>query len=288
MSLSLGGGLQTGGGGAAALAGQDVIARSFTATQAAGSNAFAAETGARWKIGGGTTDYFTSDGNLTITAAGSLSVGNALTIRNNTASVFVNVGVAGTQYFSVSTVSTAFSFVVFDMSLSGDIRPNQTTGSVGTRMGSSTTGTFSLAGVANANTTAVGNVGAGEDDLMTYSLPANSLLASHGMRVTAWGSAANNANAKVVKMYFGATAILTTSLTTSQDGTWRITANVVRTGAATQVASAQLLQGGATTLVDCENTAPAETLSGAVTIKCTGEAVDDNDIQQLGMIVEYL
>jgi hypothetical protein len=33
---------------------------------------------------------------------------------------------------------------------------------------------------------------------------------------------------------------------------------------------------------------PAETLSGAVTFRFTGEATDNNDIVQSGMIVEYV
>jgi hypothetical protein len=51
---------------------------SFTATQASGSNAFIASTGARWKIGGGTTDYFSSNGTTTITAAGNLNADSSI------------------------------------------------------------------------------------------------------------------------------------------------------------------------------------------------------------------
>mgnify|MGYP001585906227 CR=1 FL=1 len=160
------------------------------------------------------------------------------------------------------------------------------TGDVVIAMGTGA-GTAKSPGVANVNTTAVGNVGVGTDDLMTYSHPANSLSANgKGVRITAWGTAANNANAKTVTLAYGATTLVSTVLTVSHVGTWRIVGEVIRTGAATQEAIAQLNQGGTTTLVDVEQTAPAETLSGAVTIKCTGTATADNDIVQECMVVE--
>ena len=151
------------------------------------------------------------------------------------------------------------------------------------------TGEAPAIGTANVNTTAVGNVGAGTDDLMTYSHPANSLSAvGKGVRITAWGTAANNANAKTVTLAYGATTLVSTALTISQAGTWSITAIVIATGGSTQEAFATLNQGGAATLVDVERTTPGETLTGAVTIKCTGTATTTNDIVQEGLVVEML
>lgn len=58
----------------AGLIGQDIVAKSFSASQASGSDAFkAAVTGARWHVGPGTTDYLISNGTDTISAAGRLS-----------------------------------------------------------------------------------------------------------------------------------------------------------------------------------------------------------------------
>ena len=57
----------------ASLVGQDIVAKSFTSSQASGSDGFKATTaGARWHIGPGTTDYFSSNGATVITAAGIL------------------------------------------------------------------------------------------------------------------------------------------------------------------------------------------------------------------------
>jgi hypothetical protein len=141
---------------------------------------------------------------------------------------------------------------------------------------------------ASINTTAVGNVGTGEDNLMTYSLPAGALSAAgKGVRITAWGTAANNADAKTLKLYFGSVAILTVSLTTSQACTWRIEAVVFSTGTDAQDYSAQLVQGGTATLVDVEGGSLTQDDGAAITIKCTGEATSNNDIVQEGLLVTF-
>lgn len=140
---------------------------------------------------------------------------------------------------------------------------------------------------ANANVTAVGNVGTGEDDLITYSLPALSLLkVGSAVRIRAWGTTANNANAKTLRLYFGV-AVLTTSLTVSQAGFWEINAIVVKNGASTQDANASLIEFPGT-LHDIEQSAPNQTDTAAITIKCTGDATASNDIVQEGLLVEVL
>lgn len=146
-----------------------------------------------------------------------------------------------------------------------------------------------VVGTLNTNATAVGNVGGGTDNLMTYAMPAGTLTENgRGVRVRAWGTAANNGNAKTVTLAFGATTLVSTALTASQAGVWDISAVVLRTGDATQVAVATLNQGGTTTIVDSESTSPTEDLTAAVTIKCTGAGTSNDDISQKGMVVEYL
>lgn len=146
-----------------------------------------------------------------------------------------------------------------------------------------------------SSTTAVGNVGAGEDTLMSYTLPA-STLTTNGMavKVIAWGHTANNANAKTLKGYFGATQVFGgsgISLTVSELGSWMAGFVVMRTGAATQACAAQVCGGPAgsgVTLASVTATTPAETLSGTVLIKFTGQATSDNDVTQEGFVVELL
>ena len=58
------------------LVGQDIVARSFSASQASGSDAFKATVnGARWHFGAGATDYASSDGN-TVTFASNIAASN--------------------------------------------------------------------------------------------------------------------------------------------------------------------------------------------------------------------
>ena len=140
------------------------------------------------------------------------------------------------------------------------------------------------------NTTTVGNVGTGEDDLRTYSVPA-ATLAVNGDHVEfeAAGTFAATANNKRVKAKFGATTILDTGvLAITAAGDWQITGKVIRTGAATQkcVALFTCTDAALPTLTDYSTA--AETLSGAVTLKLTGEATANNDIVQELLIVRLL
>jgi len=141
---------------------------------------------------------------------------------------------------------------------------------------------------ANLNLTAVGNVGAGEDDLITYTLPAEALMKTgSGVRIKAWGTAANNGNAKTLKAYFGGQLILTYSLTTSQAGLWEINAIVGKTGSNTQDYHSRLDESP-NDQVHQENGTGAQTDTNAIVIKCTGEATANNDIVQEGMLVEVM
>jgi hypothetical protein len=156
------------------------------------------------------------------------------------------------------------------------------------------TGVATLVGVAHVNTTAVGNVGTGEDDLMTYSLPANSLSANgKGIRVTAWGTTANNANVKTYRFYFG-TSSIGFVLTSSIAGAWRSEFTAFRVGSNLQDAAFKISEVvnsaalAAPKEAQVAIDADAETDTAAITIKVTGEATANNDIVQQGMLVEFL
>src|SRR6185503_7835339 len=74
--------------------------------------------------------------------------------------------------------------------------------------GTSASASATVSGRITTNTTAVGNVGGGEDDLMTYSLAANSLATNgQAIHVTAFGTFGANANNKTIKFFFGATSV---------------------------------------------------------------------------------
>jgi hypothetical protein len=145
---------------------------------------------------------------------------------------------------------------------------------------------------ASRQTTAAGNVGTGEDNLMTYAMPANSFsAATKGVRIKAWGTAANNADTKTLRLYFGTTELYEAALTTNQASFWEFEAIVfsTSTGIDLQDSWVNFNQYGTTAVSD------AKTVNGmtqdeesAITIKCTGEATSDNDIVQEGLFVEFL
>lgn len=156
-----------------------------------------------------------------------------------------------------------------------------------TKAGTSTT-YAKVGGTIDVNTTAVGNVGTGEDDLITFSVPANT-LATNGDRIQFQmaGTFAANANAKQVKIKYGATTLLATGALLFNGADWTATGTIIRTGAATQKAYCNFVSGSTLLSSTADYTTPAETLSGAVTLKATGEATSNNDITQELNIVEF-
>lgn len=144
--------------------------------------------------------------------------------------------------------------------------------------------------------TAVGNVGTGEDDLISLATWVGSIgqfigdayAVPRAVKIKAWGTTANTAAAKTVRLKANASTLLTTALTTNQAGTWEIEATILASGNNTQDYTARLLQGGATTIVDVENGALALTDNAAITYKVTGDATNNDDIVQEGMTIEFL
>lgn len=138
------------------------------------------------------------------------------------------------------------------------------------------------------NATAVGNVGTGVDDLMTYSMPGGTLATNaDAVRITGYGQFAANANNKEFQLLFGATAIIDVGgLGPLSGATFYFEAMVIRTGATSQISWARLdIQGVA---IDQYQASPAETLANAITIKGTGEtdAASNDDVAMKLMLIE--
>lgn len=160
-----------------------------------------------------------------------------------------------------------------------------------------------LSGVISSNTTAVGNVGASApDDLQTYTLPASILThTSRCLRITAMGTTANNANAKTVRLVFGAGPVVIASkqLTASIAGTWVLIGTICRTGASAQRYWGSGENSGGTTVSTTDGTGvwkvpdvtgtATETESSTIVIKTQSTAsTSDNDIVSQVLNVEIL
>lgn len=183
-----------------------------------------------------------------------------------------------------STVSSAV-FGTRTQSAGSGIRAKQFT----PRIGSSTS--YGIApGSVSKQSTAVGNVGAGQDNLMSYSLPANGFSSvGQSLRVTAWGTTANNANAKTVKLFFAGTEIATLSLTVSQANAWRLDGDIMWRSGGLATCNITVSQGGVATqftVIATTVTAIDATIANAVQV--TGEGVANDDVLQRGMLVEYM
>lgn len=141
---------------------------------------------------------------------------------------------------------------------------------------------FSIAGVGNgADTT--------DDTLFSYTLPANALGASSGraLRIKAFGKRAAGGGNNVVKIFFGATAVAISAATATAADTWEAEAVVWRSGANTQLGWGRTVVAA---VVAENNATPAETETGAITIKVTGSDAGSNANKVLGQgfVVEML
>lgn len=128
-----------------------------------------------------------------------------------------------------------------------------------------------------------------EENLYSVSLPGGTLDDDgEAIRIFAFGTVAANANAKTIKLYFGAATLQTYNAGTGNNLSWWIEATVIRTGAATQLGMGALLIGG--THTNNVLATPTETLSGAVTIRVTGQngTASAGDIVFRGAKIECL
>lgn len=197
---------------------------------------------------------------------------------------------------SVTTSSTEIFFGISGTSLVATINTLGITANLGYTFNAyaASGAPFSMGGKLHVNTTQVGNVGAGTDDLMTYNLPADVLGSNgKGVRIKAWGTLANNGNTKTVTLLFGSQTLITKALAGAYGEvySWEIEAVVLRTGSNTQTNFTKLaytgtVAGGTIPLTGVGNLTQADT--GAIVIKCTGAATADNDIVQTGMIIEFI
>lgn len=117
------------------------------------------------------------------------------------------------------------------------------------------TATAKVGGTLYITTTPATTTGTTEQSLATYTMPANTMATNgRGVRITASFTHAANTNGTIAYVRFGGQQVAIRANSTS-GATTRITAEVIRTGAATQWSTA--LATGATT---------GQALSGALTV----------------------
>lgn len=136
-------------------------------------------------------------------------------------------------------------------------------------------------------TTTVGNVGAGIDTLMTFTVPANALAVNgESLEIEAVVQYAVNANNKQVWLKFGATNVYNSGQQPENGGTIIIRARIIRVGTTSQKCYS-VVTTSKMVLVDDYATyvTAAETLSGTVVVQVVAEAVATDDIIQQTLVV---
>lgn len=153
--------------------------------------------------------------------------------------------------------------------------------------GASTAGVL-LGGTLKIDMTAVGNVGTGEDNLISYAMPAKVLGHNlESLEITAFGTVAANANNKRIKLKFGTTTLYDTTAVAANAGSWEITSKITRTASAVEKCITKIVSSNSLILDNSNYVLASENTDNNLNIFCTGEATTNNDIVQEGLIIRW-
>lgn len=210
-------------------------------------------------------------------------------VRGNTdANDVLNIiGNSATQTGRLLVLQKVLGTEVLTVSANGDL---QLSGYLTVHAGASTSTYARVGGVLNVNTTAVGNVGAGEDDLISYTVPASSMSVNNDfLEFEASGSFAATANNKRIRVKWGSTTIFDTgALVITAASEWCIRGKIVRTGATAQKTTVTFFCSDATLKEMVDEATAAEILSNNLALKLTGEATANDDVKQESLITKWM
>jgi hypothetical protein len=142
----------------------------------------------------------------------------------------------------------------------------------------------------DSTSTTSGTVQSTEYVLNSVTLPANAFNKNgRSVQVEAWGTLAANANAKNLKIYFGATAVATVTGSTANGKDFYISLSVVRTGASTQsgVGNIQIDTGVAPTMTVNAALAETDTAAIVIAVKSANTAAAAASATGKGLIVSF-
>lgn len=228
--------------------------------------------------------------------AGMVNSGGAATVLNNSSSRLSHLDVKGgtgaetyLQFFSRNAASGSFDTnqvfnAFFGLKSDSSVVTNAST------IGMGTSGSFArVGGTVFIYTTPIGNVGAGEDDLMTYPVTGGTLVNTNDtIRFHCSGQWAGNGNTKQLKAYFGTSQSFATGAQAFNNTDWVIDVEIIRLSATGQLANVRWSSGDTLLTSSAKVSFPVETLSGTVVFKLTGEGVNNNDVLQRSEVVEIL
>lgn len=133
-----------------------------------------------------------------------------------------------------------------------------------------------------SNTTEVGNVGSGEDNLITYTVPANTLSRDGDcLEVEAAFTFAANGNNKTVKLYIGSDVIYNSGAVAQNGGSMIVRASLTRdTGVIAKVTAVTVPSASSSYSTVATYFQTATAFASTNVVKGTGTATSDNDVVQ--------
>lgn len=182
-----------------------------------------------------------------------------------------------------------------DALVSGDIAAGKVYTCVydGTNFQIDNTGKLPDGTVLTVDTTPVGNVGGGTDNLIQYTVPAGTLSQDGDfLEVEMWGTILLDGSVTSINQLFGAMALFGGAYavpTTSSTVTFRITSKIIRLTATTQTSISTLsyFNGSSVSININYIGTGTETLANAIVFKMQATATNNNDVVQNGLIVRY-
>jgi len=131
----------------------------------------------------------------------------------------------------------------------------------------------------NTDTTAGSSVGAGETTLSSRIIPASTLSVNQqNYRFECYGATANNATAKTLRVYLGATLLATFNLTINSAALWRVEGVITRLGASSELVRITFTHASATVNISIQAATPGENLATGLLLKVTGQGGANGDI----------
>ncbi len=189
---------------------------------------------------------------------------------------FTNNNGSGGSYYDIDAPSAA----------RGDVRvvncsPGLTANIGGQTVVNGRTSPMLTTSLVAASTTAVTTA----EDLISYTVPANTLRIGQRVRIKAWGSTAANANTKTGRLFFGSANLGGWSAALNAVG-WSITAEVFITGSATQ----EYVRESLTSSMQVTRGDTTQSLSSTIAVKFQGQngTASAGDITCEGLTVEIL
>lgn len=146
---------------------------------------------------------------------------------------------------------------------------------------------ISVGGTLSSQYNTVGNVGASETALLSYTLPANALNTNgQFIEIRGFGFFAANADSKQIRIYFGSNVVFEVN-NNFDNGYWSFSILIIRVTPSTQRVFINGASSNITFGLQVGYFDGSQDLTTPILIKFTGQGVSTNDVDQTSMVIEW-